>query len=130
MKINRTKDMLRLWLPVFLWVTVIFTLSSIEQVVATKVFVWDFFIKKFAHISEYAILFVLIYRATYKNWILSFVLAMIYAVSDEFHQSFVPGRTATFLDLGMDFSGVNVAAYFIWKLKRSHPKLLKKLQKI
>ena len=113
-----------------MWAIVIFALSSIEQVVASEVFVWDFFFKKFAHLAEFAVLFSLIYRASYTNWILSFFLAMIYAVSDELHQSFVPGRTASILDFGIDLSGANLAAYTIWKLNQIRPKLLKKLLKI
>lgn len=105
------------WLPVFLWAIAIFALSSIEQITVSQFFVWDFIAKKAAHIAEYAILFVLVFRATQNNWFISFVLTMFYATSDEFHQSFVPGRTATVLDLGFDLTGVNIAAYLIWKLK-------------
>jgi VanZ family protein len=61
-----------------------------------------------------------IFRATKRRWSLSFVLAIIYAASDEFHQRFVPGRTATIYDLGFDLSGINIAAYLIWKLKQTH----------
>jgi len=31
---------------------------------------------------------------------------VIFAVSDEIHQSFVPGRTASFMDVGLDFVGI------------------------
>ena len=116
------------WLPSFLWAIVIYALSSVEQVATNQVFVLDFFLKKFAHLAEYAVLFVLINRASYGNWILSFLLAIIYAASDEFHQSLVPGRTASIIDLGIDFSGVNIAAYTLWKLGQTHPKKLKKLR--
>ncbi|MBI2327737.1 VanZ family protein [Candidatus Curtissbacteria bacterium] len=114
------------WLPPFLWAIVIFALSSIEQIATSRVFVWDFFIKKFAHVSEYAVLFGLIYRATHGNWISAYVLTIIYAATDEYHQSFVPGRTATFLDLGIDFSGANIAAYCLWKLNQIRSKKPKK----
>ncbi len=104
------------WLLVFLWSTVIFALSSIEQVTVSQFFIWDFIAKKTAHIGEYAILFALIYSATGGKWRLSFVLTMVYAAGDEFHQSFVPGRNASPYDLGFDLSGANIAAYIIWKL--------------
>lgn len=114
------------WLPVFLWAVTIFALSSIEQITVSQFFIWDFIAKKIAHISEYAILFALIFRATGNKWIASFSLTMLYAASDEFHQSFVPGRTATVLDLGFDLTGANIAAYLIWKLKPHLPAKPKK----
>lgn len=114
------------WLPVFLWALVIFTFSSINQISTSQVFVLDFIAKKIAHVSEYAILFILIFRASRKRWIRSFILTLTYAISDEFHQSFVPGRTAAFFDLGFDLSGANICAYIIWKLQQSLPKKRKK----
>ena len=120
------KKALSHWLPVFLWAVVIFAFSTIPQIVVSQFFIWDFIAKKTAHISEYAILFALIFRATNRSWILSFLLTMLYAVSDEFHQSFVPGRTATFFDLGFDLSGANIASYIIWKLKQARHEKPKK----
>lgn len=114
------------WLPVFLWALVIFALSSIKQVVVSEFFIWDFVAKKIAHVGEYAVFFVLIYRATGGKWLATFSLTMIYAVSDEIHQSFVPGRNTAVYDLGFDFSGASIAAYVIWKRqahqKRKHAK--------
>ena len=124
------KKTLSHWLPVFLWAVVIFAFSTIPQIVVSQFFIWDFIAKKTAHISEYAILFALIFRATNRSWILSFLLTMLYAVFDEFHQSFVPGRTATFFDLGFDLSGANIASYTIWKLKQIHLLQPKKSPKI
>ena len=114
------------WLPVFLWAVVIFALSSIQQITVAEFFIWDFAAKKVAHLTEYAVLYALFLRATEKNWILSFVMTMIYAASDEIHQSYVPGRTAAVYDLAFDFSGASISAYIIWKLEQIHPKKQKK----
>ena len=114
------------WLSVFLWAGVIFALSSISQITVAEFFLWDFAAKKVAHLGEYAVLYALILRATEKKWVLSFALTMIYAVSDEIHQSFVPGRTAAVYDLAFDFSGAAISAYIIWKLRQSHQKKQKK----
>jgi hypothetical protein len=114
---TKYKSALVKWLPVFLWAAVIFTFSSIPQIKISEFFIWDFIAKKIAHVSEYAILYALIFRATKGNYLASFILTMLYAVSDEFHQSFVPGRTARFFDLGFDLTGANIAAYIIWKLQ-------------
>ena len=120
MKINLKSSPGR-WLPVFLWAAVIFFFSSLPQIKISEFFIWDFIAKKIAHISEYAILFALFFRATKGRLPISFLLTMLYAVSDEFHQSFVLGRTATYFDLGFDLSGANIASYIIWKLKQARP---------
>lgn len=115
------------WLPVVLWASVIFTFSSLPQTKTSEFFLVDFLIKKTAHLSEYAILYTLIFRATTGNWKLSYVLAIIYAATDEFHQSFTPGRTPRVYDvIGFDFTGMNIAAFTLWKLK---PNLKKKQKK-
>lgn len=107
------------WLPVFLWAGVIFALSSAEQVTVSQFFIWDFIAKKTAHVLEYTVLFTLIFSPTGKNFALSFIITILYAVTDEIHQSFVPGRTAAFYDLGFDLTGANIAAYILWKLSQA-----------
>ena len=126
MKIGSQSIFLGMWLPVFLWAGVIFALSSIQQITVAEFFIWDFAAKKVAHLTEYAVLYALFLRATEKNWVLSFVMTMVYAASDEIHQSYVPGRTAAVYDLAFDFSGASISAYIIWKLKQIHPKKQKK----
>ena len=122
MKSDSQSIFLGRWLPVFLWAGVIFALSSISQITVAEFFLWDFAAKKVAHLTEYAVLYALLLRATKKNWVLSFVLTMIYASSDEIHQSFVPGRNAAVYDLAFDFSGAAISAYIIWKLRQIRPK--------
>lgn len=114
------------WLPVFLWAAVIFVLSGIEQVTVSKFYIWDFIAKKIAHVSEFAILFALIWRATGGKWRWAFVLTLLYAITDEIHQSFVPGRTAAIYDLGFDLTGANIAAYLIWKFAQRRKNKRKK----
>jgi len=114
------------WLQVVLWLLVIFTFSSIQQVKVSDFFIWDFIAKKTAHITEFAILYLLVFRATGKKFILSFILTLLYAASDEIHQLFVAGRTASIIDIGFDTSGANIAAYVLWKLNRTHLKKQKK----
>jgi len=100
---------------------VIFFFSALPQQKASDFFLLDFTIKKIAHLSEYAILYALFYRATGNNLIISLVLTIIYASTDEFHQMFVPGRTARVYDIvGFDLVGASIAAFLIWKLKQLH----------
>jgi VanZ family protein len=42
----------------------------------------------------------------------------IYAILDEFHQSFVPGRSSNFFDIGINFIGIliGISLYLIWKI--------------
>jgi len=114
------------WLPVFVWAAIIFSFSSLRSPKASDFFLFDFIVKKTSHVLEYAILYVLIFRATSKNLVLSYFLVILYAATDEFHQSFIVGRTATPLDLGFDGSGANISAYLLWKLKQIQPKKVKR----
>lgn len=67
----------------------------------------------------YAVLFTLLFRATNHNWITSYTIVILYAATDEIHQSFVPGRGARFYDvLGFDLTGANIAAFTLWKLQQ------------
>lgn len=83
----------------------------------------DVIIRKGAHVTEYAILAILAYRAfrqgrrefrqSYPTWTL--ILGALYAASDEYHQSFVPSRGASVLDALIDVLGVAVGvALSLW----------------
>ena len=81
------------------------------------------------HVAEFGVLAVLGYRAadlwrpTSRRylWIVVLALTIAYAVTDELHQSFVPGRHATWLDVVYDAVGAagGVAAAAAWSLFRS-----------
>lgn len=114
------------WLPVLLWAAVIFYFSSLKQIKVSDFLFWDFLTKKIAHVAEYVILYALLYRATNKNFILAYIVTVLFAATDEFHQTFIPGRSGTPLDLGFDSSGANISAYLLWKLKQIHPEKAKK----
>ena len=83
----------------------------------------NFILRKCAHFSEYAILFSLTYwvsRSRFKltpKIALPFVLAgvILFAVSDEFHQSFVPGRTPNARDVLIDSLGASAVALLCLK---------------
>ena len=85
-------------------------------------------IRKLAHLTEYFILGILLFRAfrsgaeklqTLKWAFYSFLVVVLYAAGDEFHQSFEAGRTASLLDVGFDtFGGFLAQAVTIVKLRR------------
>ena len=72
-------------------------------------------IRKFAHFSLYTIIGFLLmslmstYKIKQKNRIaISTVIGLLYAISDETHQAFIPGRGPLVSDVVIDFSGVMV----------------------
>jgi hypothetical protein len=105
----------RYW-KVITWCVLIFTVSSIPTLPKVGFIWWDFLLKKGAHIFEYAILFTLTYKALNQkgNWKTPFLFGLTFALSDEYHQSFVLGRSARFLDIGFDSLGLLIA---YWKLR-------------
>ena len=96
--------MISRWLPVLAWAALIFAFSSIPSL-NSGLGTWDFVLRKAAHMTEYAILAVLLWRATGSAaWALA--LAVAYAASDEFHQTFVRGRHGSPVDVAIDTVGM------------------------
>ena len=97
------------WLPVVLWAGLIFGLSSIPSL-STGLGTWDLVLRKCAHATEYAVLGFLLLRAIGRE--LPAVLAGVaYAITDEVHQTFVPGRHGAVYDVAIDAVGVLVGVY-------------------
>ena len=92
------------WLPVFAWAAVIFAFSSIPSL-SSGLGVWDTVLRKGAHVTEYAILGALLYRALGRE-ALALAIGIAYAATDELHQHFVRGRHASPIDVGIDAVGV------------------------
>lgn len=105
------------WLPVFLWMGIIYYVSDIPSL-RTNLGVWDYVLRKLAHMTEYALLMVLMTRAwlrtrplwvPFQLFLISGILTISYAISDEIHQSFVPGRTGAISDVLIDGCGIMIA---------------------
>jgi VanZ family protein len=92
------------WLPVFAWAAVIFAFSSIPSL-SSGLGVWDTVLRKGAHITEYAILGALLYRALGREAV-ALAVGIAYAATDELHQHFVRGRHASPIDVAIDAVGV------------------------
>ena len=61
---------------------------------------WDYFVKKSAHGIGYGMLALSYLRALPKrNYILAWLLGVLYSATDEYHQSFVPGRHPSVTDV-------------------------------
>jgi VanZ family protein len=91
------------WLPVLVWAGVIFALSSIPSL-SSGLGTWDTVLRKCAHMTEYAILAVLLLRAT-SSYAWALGLTVAYAASDEVHQLFVRGRHGSSVDVAIDAVG-------------------------
>jgi len=121
------------YLPLIIWLSFIFFASSAEfsarntsrfvgalvlwvfpQASAETLATVHFLTRKTAHVTEYAILGFLTARAFYgsqnrnlqSHWfVVGLALVVVYALLDEYHQSFVPGRTASIFDSMIDIVG-------------------------
>ena len=143
---------LKYWLPVALWMGLIFTMSTqvgsathTGRILAYLLgYIWPqapqptvelihFLIRKAGHFSEYAVLAWLLCRAwstvgpmtitqsRWKSTLSAILVATLYAASDEWHQSFVPGRSAAVRDVLLDSTGAWTAA-IAWLLCQGRKK--------
>jgi VanZ family protein len=108
--------MLTVWLPVFAWAAVIFAFSSIPSL-SSGLGEWDTVLRKGAHITEYAILGALLYRALGVET-LALAIGIAYAATDELHQHFVRGRHASPIDVAIDAVGLSLGM-LVWLRVRS-----------
>jgi VanZ family protein len=106
---------LSLWLPVVALATLIFVLSSFHNLPSPPGAYSD----KWEHMAMYGLLSTLVVRALAGGrwlgvrasvFLWAFVLSTLYGISDEVHQSFVPGRTADGEDVVADAIGAALAA--------------------
>lgn len=119
------------WLLVIAWMAVIFIFSSQPGDVSDEnskfvMYIFNligldlnsffgdlanFIVRKGAHFTEYFILYMFLYNALKESFsfkkalIFSIIGVFLYASSDEYHQSFVPGRGPSFRDVLVDTSG-------------------------
>lgn len=126
-------------LLVILWMILIFIMSSFNSIESgnqsnfivniisnilniKNVDTLSFIIRKSAHFTEYFVLGLLVYNLInnchYKSYI-GILICIIYALSDEIHQIFVPGRAFKIMDILIDstgsITGLYLLKYFIQK---------------
>jgi VanZ family protein len=104
------------WLPVVAWAALIFALSSIPHP-GTGLGTWDTVLRKGAHVTEYAVLGLLLVRALGRE-LPAFGLGVAYAISDEFHQRFVSGRHSSPIDVAIDATGVLIGILALVRARR------------
>jgi VanZ family protein len=148
-RVSKLKLFLTYWLPTLLWMALIFGFSSdgksyqhsstlfepllrwlLPHLSPAHVEAVHHLFRKGCHLTEYAILTLLVWRALVKPqwkqprpWIwndaaLALALVFCFACSDEFHQIWVPGRTALFSDVLIDTTGGAIALLLLWPVRK------------
>lgn len=107
-------------LPALALMAAIFTVSAQSSLPQTDTAL-DVVGRKAAHMAEFGLLWALWLWALPGNRpraaVAALAITLAYAVSDEFHQSFVPGRQASPWDVAIDAVGIGVAAG-LWVARR------------
>jgi len=130
------KKIVRFYLPIIIWGVLIYSISNTSVPQVSTAYVVDFTAHKFAHIVEYAILAILLYRALKEEEInkleaviYAIIITAFYGFTDEYHQSFTAGRTTRLRDVIFDTIGAGIGLLIIWKLLPKAPKKLSNLAK-
>lgn len=111
---------LKFWFPVFLYSGIIFYASSLSDV-KPPLDIKN--IDKAIHVLEYLLFGFLLARAftqqwpAVKIWQVVTICSLLYGISDEYHQSFVPGRESSFIDAIADTIGGFSGAWVYLALK-------------
>lgn len=111
------KDFLKYWIPLYIYAGLIFYLSSVPKPLPE---VGIPFFDKVLHICEYAVFGLLAARAfkhssrrtLLENFkLLAILVSILYGISDEFHQGFVPERQFSIFDIIADGIGGTLGAF-------------------
>lgn len=145
---------LKYWLPLLIWAGVIFIGStSVLSAEHTSRYAVPFLVwlkpgmspttmwtivviaRKCAHVSEYAVLALLLWRAlrsvpalrtkTLMVFGAALVGCSVFAASDEFHQTFVKSRTPSVRDVFLDVAGALLGLLIAASFARRHPKRIR-----
>jgi hypothetical protein len=113
------------------WMGVIYHLSDVpnSNQMTREIFgSFNYWVRKGSHMSEFAVLFALVFwfQSSFRGnvcvdkvagekrpvlrLLLPFIFTFLYALSDEWHQSYVPGRSALLSDVLIDLGGAAMAA--------------------
>jgi VanZ family protein len=111
------------WLWPLALMALMFFLSA-QPNLSTHLGLIDLIGRKIAHFCEYALLCFLWWRplttraGPKKAAVLALAICFVYAISDEYHQSFVPGRSPEASDVGIDTAGAALATLLILRHAR------------
>jgi len=127
------KKIIYFWFPPILWMVIIFFLSSRTKISLSPEYLINFLIFKTLHMIEYAILYLLFFRAFLSHsknglplstsLLVPILFSVIFAASDELHQTFVYSRQGTVRDVIIDTVGIILMFIFV----KNNLKFFKKL---
>ena len=140
------RSLLFYWLPPLIWMAAIFYFSTdtfsggntgslfyrvarvaVPSLTLAQFAPIHFYIRKAAHFTEYAILALLLFRAFragatikwHRRWAFySLLIVVLYALSDEWHQSFTRDRVGSIQDSLTDIAGGTTALCLLWWWRR------------
>jgi VanZ family protein len=103
------------FIPAFIWMLVIFYFSSRQTTgIGGDSYWFRFAILKSFHVIEYCVLFLFVaFAFNFKSNLVSIIIAYFYGCTDEFHQTFISGRTGRFRDTFFDLSGILIGFLLI-----------------
>jgi len=119
------KSILWQWGPAFLMMSAIFAFSSIPSAEVPTFGVMDFIVKKGGHALGYGLLALAYLRGLkgksrnilLRQIFIAWALATLYSATDEYHQSFVPGRHPAVTDVLIDSAGAALALVLVYKYR-------------
>lgn len=113
---TQIKTFVMRWGPALVMMAIIFVASSFSKAEVPDFGGSDWLVKKSGHLIGYGLLALSYLRGlangappTRRQMVWAVVLAGLYGVTDEFHQSFVPGRGAGWTDVMVDVLGAGMA---------------------
>ena len=124
-----SRELIRRWLPPLVWMGVIFFVSA-RSTLPSAPGRWDLLFKKTMHVLAYGFLTWLYLRALRggeprgnrpdSGWTraVSAGMALLYALSDEYHQTFVSGRHGSLVDVAIDGLGISAVLLLDWGARR------------
>ncbi|MFQ6069980.1 MAG: VanZ family protein [Candidatus Aminicenantales bacterium] len=110
------------FLPAVLYYAFIFYLSSRSSIKVISIYPFD----KLAHFAEFMLLAILLFfgfsmslkKPPFIKASLTFLFSALFAVGDEVHQRFVPGRYSELVDVAADLAGITVGIVIFWYISR------------
>jgi VanZ family protein len=116
---SMTKAILR-WLPAAAWMAVIFWFSSQPDLPRPANDLLNLILRKTAHFTVFGVLalFYLYALGTWRLRWLALVLTILYAISDEYHQSWTPLRHPAWTDVVIDSAGGGCALWLVPRLRQ------------
>jgi VanZ family protein len=111
------RKFIKWWLPVLVWMGVIFVGSSASDLPQVGDETTDGLLHRMTHVLEFAVLGALLLRAlsqdkpvTKRDLLLALIVVALYGAGDEFHQRFTPGRSSEGVSVMFDVAGGLIGA--------------------